>query len=294
MNGYIKEISVHDGKFVNKGEVIAVLEHPDFLQLQSDYLMEKSRYGFLNLDYERQLKLNKQNINSNKEFQRVKSEWEQSGIRLGSLKSRLEMLRVDIDRISASSISPLFSVKAPISGYCEGISIALGQFVRPDEIVVEVVNRVEFLIVLKVFEKDIASVLPGQSVNFLCPDPGSQVVSHLGKVIYSGQKIDETSRTFQVYASPNEDYENMRHGMMIRANIELSGVSVLTVPTEALVYSDQGEFLFIREGEIFRPVKVQTGLSDSGYIEIVNRNDIEGKDIVLKGGVYLMAEMQKE
>lgn len=294
LNGYVKKIDIYDGKFIRKGEVIALLEHPDFLQLQHDYLLEKSRYRYLSLDYDRQSKLNDQNINSEKELQRVRSEWEQSGITLNYLASMLAMLGVEAEKLNDSSISSLFAIKAPIDGYAEGISIALGQFVNPEEIIVELVNRNEFLIVLQVFEKDIARVEAGQRVTFICPNPESQVTYHYGKIIYSGQKIDETSRTFQVYASPDEDYANMRHGMMIRADIGISGVSSLTVPVEAIVYSDNGEYVFIREGEKFRPVRVETGISDRGFIEIVNSGDLENRDIVIAGGVYLMAEMQKE
>lgn len=294
INGYVRQIYIYDGKLVKKGDVIALLEHPDFIQLQQDYLIEQSRYKFLSLDYERQTVLGEKSINSRKELERVRSEWEQSGVRLGSLKSMLTMVGVDSDRLNESNIKTTFGIRAPIEGYAEGISIALGQFVRPEEIIAELVNRREFLIVLQVFEKDITSVEPGQRVSFHCPDPRQQDLYNYGKVIYTGQKIDEISRTFQVYASPEKENENMRHGMMIRADIELTGVSVLTVPVEALVYSERGEYLFVREGEIFRPVRVETGLTDRGFVEIVNREVIENMEVVVKGGVYLMAEMQKE
>ena len=135
---------------------------------------------------------------------------------------------------------------------------------------------------------------PGQKVSFLCPDPQSVSTYHFGRVIYTGQKIDETSRTFQVYASPDEDYPNMRHGMMIRADIELTGSRQISVPVEAIVYSSDGEFVFIREGDRFSPVRVETGEGDRGYVGIKNGDKISGHDIVIAGGVYLLAEMQKE
>lgn len=294
MNGYVKEIRVYDGKFVNRGEVLAVLEHPDFLSLQEEFLLEKSRNEFLRLDYERQKGLNDKNINSEKEMQRVRSEYEQSGIKLSSLRSMLEMLGADAEHLNSDNLSTRFQLKAPIGGFVEGITIALGQFVQPDEVIVELVNRNEFLIVLQVFEKDIASVEPGQKVSFLCPDPQSVVTYHYGRIIYTGQKIDETSRTFQVYASPDDDYPNMRHGMMIRADIELTGSRQLSVPVEAIVYSSDGEYIFVREGDRFRPVRVETGAGDRGFVGILNGDELAGREIVIEGGVYLLAEMQKE
>jgi len=292
MSGYVKEIFVFDGKYVTKGENIALLENPEFLMMQKEYLTEKSRLDYLEQNYQRQTELNEKNINALKEYQRVKSEWEQSQVSLASLEENLKILGCNTDELSIGNLVSVFSVKAPINGYIEGINIAIGQFVQPAEVITELVNRKEFLIVLRVFEKDIARIMQGQVVSFLCPDPRSMVKEHFGKVIYSGQKIDQISRTFMVYAKPDEDYENLRHGMMIRADIHVEDKDVMTLPVESVVYSDQGEIVFIKDGNSYRPVKIETGITDNERVEIINHQDLEGREIVLKGGVYLLSAIK--
>ncbi len=54
MGGYIKQTKLLPGMHVKKGETLAVLEDPQYLQLQQDYLTAKARINFLQLDYARQ------------------------------------------------------------------------------------------------------------------------------------------------------------------------------------------------------------------------------------------------
>ena len=43
LGGYLKSSSLLPGKLEIKGQVIAVIENPQFIQLQQDYLMAKSK-----------------------------------------------------------------------------------------------------------------------------------------------------------------------------------------------------------------------------------------------------------
>jgi cobalt-zinc-cadmium efflux system membrane fusion protein len=57
-----------------KGQVIAVIENPQFIQLQQDYLMAKSKARFAELDYNRQKTLNQSQASSDKAMQLAQSE----------------------------------------------------------------------------------------------------------------------------------------------------------------------------------------------------------------------------
>ncbi|MFX6182913.1 efflux transporter periplasmic adaptor subunit, partial [Acinetobacter baumannii] len=55
--GTLKSTDLLQGKPVVKGEVIAVLENPEFIQLQQDYLDYKSQLVYLKEELERQQEL---------------------------------------------------------------------------------------------------------------------------------------------------------------------------------------------------------------------------------------------
>ena len=69
LGGYIKSAGFIPGQMVSKGEVVAVLENKEFIDLQQNYLQSKSQYLFLQQEYERQRKLRESDVNAVKTLQ---------------------------------------------------------------------------------------------------------------------------------------------------------------------------------------------------------------------------------
>ncbi len=59
--GFLKSTTLLQGMHVHKGEVIAQMEHPDYIQLQQDYLENKSTLTYLKNELDRQQELAKVN-----------------------------------------------------------------------------------------------------------------------------------------------------------------------------------------------------------------------------------------
>src|SRR6516165_62401 len=75
LGGFVKSTELLQGMHVKKGEVVAILEHPDYIQLQQDYLDNKNQLEFLEQEYNRQLALSKENVNALKSLQQAKSNY---------------------------------------------------------------------------------------------------------------------------------------------------------------------------------------------------------------------------
>ena len=54
-----------------------------------------------------------------------------------------------------------------------------------------------------------------------------------------------------------------------------------------MIRSGDRSFVFIKEGEGFRKVEVETGQADEGFVEIKELNLREGQQIALKGAYYI-------
>lgn len=52
--GYIRDIKVLDGMRVTKGQVLLVVEHPEIIQLQQDYLEVQGNMEYLKAEMDRQ------------------------------------------------------------------------------------------------------------------------------------------------------------------------------------------------------------------------------------------------
>ena len=76
MGGYLKKTSLIPGMFVKKGNLLAVLEDPSYIELQQDYLTAKSKLVYLEADFNRQRDLNATKATSDKIFQLSRSDYE--------------------------------------------------------------------------------------------------------------------------------------------------------------------------------------------------------------------------
>ena len=85
MGGSIHEISVFEGDYVKKGEIIASLKNPDFILLQQEFLTANAQTEFLEKEFKRQEKLVSEEAASEKKFEQSKAEYL-------SMKSQLEGL----------------------------------------------------------------------------------------------------------------------------------------------------------------------------------------------------------
>ena len=75
LGGFVKNTELLQGMKVKKGQTVVVMEHPDYIQLQEDYLTTKNQLEFLELEYQRQEELAKENVNAAKALQQAKSNY---------------------------------------------------------------------------------------------------------------------------------------------------------------------------------------------------------------------------
>jgi cobalt-zinc-cadmium efflux system membrane fusion protein len=75
MGGFVKSTDLLQGSRVEKGQIVAVMQHQDYLQLQQDYLENISQLEFLKSEYERQEELAKENVNAKKSLEQAKANY---------------------------------------------------------------------------------------------------------------------------------------------------------------------------------------------------------------------------
>src|SRR3546814_15199625 len=89
MAGNVRKILVIEGDKVQKGQTLALLEHPDLITVQLDYQDALNRLSYLEKEYERKKQLFEEEIGSGKEFQRVEAEYKSMQYRTAALKAKL-------------------------------------------------------------------------------------------------------------------------------------------------------------------------------------------------------------
>lgn len=294
MGGVIKEIFVFEGNYVRQGQMLAKLEHPEFIKLQEEYINALAHFGYFEKEYARQKELRAGNVNAEKVFQQTESDYEAARGRVHSLEAQLKMLSLDIKYIADGNIIPLVPVLSPISGYVGHINASIGTFAGPNQIVFAIVDNSMVHVDLMVYEKDIYKVKAGQKVNFILTNQSNRQI--MGEIFGISKSFESETKALVVHARISKKQGELIPGMFVNALIETGSDSVPVLPVEAIVHEAGKDFIFIKTANeepggdkmVFKRVEVITGISDLGYIEIKPLVEISPDvEIAIQGTFYI-------
>jgi len=293
VGGFIKYSDKIVGDFVKKGEVLAILEHPDYIKLQQDFLETKSQISFLEKDFERQKSMQTENIGAAKDFQRSESEYQSAKVRLAALASQLKMLGISPERLSIQTLSSTVQIFSPIEGYVSEVFTEIGKFVSPQDVLMRVIDKSHLHLELQVFEKDIFKVKNGQKVHFKVKEWNESFEAHVKQI---SQNFETATRSVNVHAHLDNIDSRFKVGMFIEAQIAVGEQKNLCVPEEAICESEGKFYVFVpkkdtEKGTFYERLEVQKGSSSDSWT-VVGGLKINQK-VVGKGAYYLEATYQK-
>lgn len=296
LGGFVHSTELLQGMKIKKGQVLAVMEHPDYVQLQQDYIDKKSKVEYLTLEFKRQEELNKENVNSAKVFQQAKSDLMSMKAQVKGLEEKLAIIGINTNNFTENDISRKVKIHSPINGYVSEVNVNIGKYVNPSEVMFEIVDTEHLHAELTVYEKDVVKLKIGQHVRFTLPNENDK--ERIAEVYLIGRKID-ADRSVRVHAHlENEDTE-LLPGMYINALIELNENKVNAVPEAALVMFEGKYFVYQLkekhgEGYHFEMLEVQKGVTENGFSEItfIKKTDSSKLQLVTKGAFSLLAKMK--
>ena len=297
MGGFIKNTSLMQGSQIKKDQVLAMVENPEFIDLQQNYLESKNQLEYVEADYNRQKDLYKDNISSAKSFQQVTSEYKVLKGKMNALGQKLALIGINPETLTETNIQRAIAVKSPISGFVKQVNVNIGKYVSPTDVLFEIVNTSKLTVELTVFEKDIHEISIGQRLRFGLSDEGKdQYIA----VIYQVGKVLQNDKTIKVFATITNPSVRLIPGIYITASVETHNNSMTALPSDAIVQFDGKDYIFVfdrvkqENGKAiteYKLVQVKRGASDNGYTGVILPEgfDIKKAKIVIKGAYNLMA-----
>ena len=167
LGGFVKTTDLLQGMKVQKGQVIVTLEHPDYIQIQQDYLDFASQLEFLLLEYQRQEALARENVNAAKALELARSHYFSTKAKVQGLQARLRLINIDPAQLEKGVISSTIRLYAPISGYITQVNVNIGMHVNPTDVMFRIIDNSHLHAEAQVFEKDITKLKVGQNVRFI-------------------------------------------------------------------------------------------------------------------------------
>ena len=217
MGGRIHKLYVMPGKAVSRGQVIALLDDPGFIELQQSYLEASAQLEYLEQEYNRQRSLGSKEAASQKRVQQSKAEYLAMKSKASATGAQLRALGINPLAVKSGGIKTYLPVTSPIGGFVTNLTVNLGKYVEAGSAICDVINKSQPLIQLTVYEKDRHLIEAGTELSFRVNGMGKSTFS--ATVISVDQTVDKTDYSIKAYAKVKDHNAMFRPGMYVRARM---------------------------------------------------------------------------
>jgi cobalt-zinc-cadmium efflux system membrane fusion protein len=325
-SGVIKSLLVQPGSYVKRGQTIATVANPEFIQAQSQYLNVNGKIAFAELEVKRQKELNEGNAGALKNLQSAETELRSLRTLRSTLAQQIQLMGINPARISGGKLVSVLAVTSPINGVVSNVLVKMGSYIDVTTAVAEIVDNSQLHLDLFVYEKDLSKLKNNQTIHFtVTNNPGKE---YDAQIFSLGSSFEGESKAVSIHAKVQGDKTGLIDGMNVTAIISLEQSTVPAVPNDAIITVDGKDYIFVladahagdehkneskdsvqqtakavikhKEGEkeaeanekTFERIPVAKGKSDIGYTEITLLKEIpKDAKIVVKGAFFVSAKM---
>ncbi len=291
LGGFLRSTTLLQGMRVSKGQVIAIVENPEYIQLQQDYLDTRSQVAFLETEYERQKQLAAENVNAQKTLQKSLADVTSMRARNSGLVAKLRMLNIDPEHLQPEQIRSSIEVRAPMTGYVTNVNSAVGSFVDPTEVMFTIVDTEHLHAELICFERDISKVRIGQKIRFTLAQESAE---RTATVFLIGREIS-AERTVRIHGHLDKEDRELIPGMYLKAIIQTTAQQMSSLPEEAVLNFEEQQLIIVQVAkDLFRLVEVTSGLRENGFVEVILPAgfDKENTKVVTRNAYKLLSKMK--
>ena len=297
LGGFVRNTTIVQGSAVTKGQVLAIIENFAFIEIQQNYLETRAKFQYAEIEFKRHTELYKDNVYSEKNVQQTEADFKTLKAQMKGLEQKLIGLGIDPVQLTEDKITSVLPVIAPINGFIRMVNVNIGKYVSPTDVMFEIVNPVDLVLEMVVFEKDVQKVSVGQHIRFSSPNEPAKFYSAM---VYQAGRALNDDKTAMVYAHIDKPDPSLLAGIYVNAEIEISSQVSLAVPDYAIVKFYEKSYIFaykgqrVENGKIihdFIAVEVTIGVISNGFSEILLPSgiDLQKTRLVIKGAYAILS-----
>jgi len=296
--GKVAELMIEEGDSVKTGDLVLQVDDKNFLagleQSEAavrintiDIERQEVRVKNLERQYERSKSLYEEGLIGEQEYESLLNQLDLARIDFLSSKESLTQAEAQLDQV-LDNLSKT-QIISPIDGVVTSLDIKVGETAIasstniPGSSLMTIANPESIYTEVLVDEADIANIEVGQRAEIVAIAYPDQPMQGIVRFIANTAKIatGRTGLSFVVKIDiTNPGDVVLRPGMSCRAEIfTQQEQNVAAIPVEAIIFEeDRSElrseyFIFVNDNGIARKTKVEVGLSDDEYQELVSKID---------------------
>jgi cobalt-zinc-cadmium efflux system membrane fusion protein len=293
--GVVRQVLKTLGEQVRVGDVMAVLDSRELAELQSTYLAAVEKVVLAEATFRREEDLWKKQITSQQEYLEAKQALAAARIERRAAEQKLHALGFSEAYIAQLPTRPdttftQYAMTAPFDGTVIEKHISLGEVFKEDAEAYVVADLRSVWVDLRVYQKDLPFVRPGQPVVIAA---GRDIPDTQGTIAYVGPLVGEQTRTALArVVLPNSD-GHWRPGLFVTGNVVVQDVDVpLLIPKTAVLTLEERPTVFTETAAGWKPQPVTLGRSNDTHVEIT-AGLTPGQRYVTSGAFTLKAQLSK-
>lgn len=284
--GRIVRLNKQLGDPVKAGEVLFVLDAPDFALANADAAKARAALTLAEHNLDRQRELDKSELAVRRDLEQAQSDYAQASSEAARAAARLNQTGARAGAAADGKLSDgKLAVRSPISGRVVELAAAEGAYWNDATApLMTVADLSRVFVSANAQEKDLARVYVGQQASIKV-DAYAEPVS--GQVRYVGEMLDPDTRTVKVRLPFDNRDGRLKPGMFAEATLLSRAHQGVLVPMAAVVQSGFSSRAFVEvKPWSFVPRELTLGAQIGQQVEVLSGLKA-GDRIVVKDGVLL-------
>ncbi|MEZ6090847.1 MAG: efflux RND transporter periplasmic adaptor subunit [Pirellulaceae bacterium] len=206
----------------------------------------------------------------------------------------LKILNVDakdiaeVDPAEQGETLSHYAIRAPFDGTVLSKDVVLGEQVRPDVMLLSIADLSTVWVTANVYEEHLPLLSSFQDQTLTIRNDALPERAFKARVFYTGEIMDEATRTISLRAIAQNDQHQLKPGMFVNIELPITQQNESIVIPEAAVQQHEGaSFVFVLRGAD-QFVRRDVVLGPSSNRSVIVRSGLnDGESIVVGGGFVL-------
>lgn len=260
--GIITSLKVDEGDYVQKGQLIAVV---NMETMEKQRVEIETTLSLAKTVYERQKRLWEQNIGSELQYLEAKNNKERLEKSLQTMASQIDMK----------------NVYSPINGVIDMVMLKQGELSSPGFPIVQILNTGKLKIAADLPDSYLSSIKQGQSVEVYFP---ALDLTTTKTVTELGRRIDPANRTFLVGMNTGSMGGKIKPNLLAEVKVKDQVLDdVIMVPVNIVQQEVNGDnYVYVVENGLAKKKLIMTGISNDEFIVIEDGLNVDDQ-LIVKG-----------
>lgn len=269
-----------------------IASEKDFLTTKATLAQSQLAHTEAAQQLQREESLYKNKALLRRELQLAEAETARAKQHVNTLVQRLSFVGIHQDLvkqvIGSGTIIEQIPMRAKLAGVITQQDAAVGELIEPSKKIFTITDLSTVVVSVDIPEVDVKWIKKGSNAHIKIASYPDKVFQ--GAVSYISDTVDPETRTVPVKVQLSNPDHQLKTNMFAEIELQGSPRAVLACPKDAIQERDGHSIAFVKEGNEYKPRRVELGSDTESYYEVISGLS-NGDQVVTQGSLLLKTEL---